>query len=77
MLCRGGAEAPALHFDDSALGFYPGSDVLGSLQVGDLGQRIGDADRRAAARGTPAARRALAAGLGDYGWYQSSAWLPA
>jgi hypothetical protein len=44
------AAALALHFDDSALGFYPGSDVLGSLQVGDVGQRIGDADRRAAAR---------------------------
>jgi hypothetical protein len=40
------AEALALHFDDSALGFYPGSDVLGSLQVGDVGQRIGDADVR-------------------------------
>jgi hypothetical protein len=46
MLCRGGAKALALHFDDSALGFYPGSDVLGSLQVGDVGQRIGDADVR-------------------------------
>jgi hypothetical protein len=41
-----GREALALHFDDSALGFYPGSDVLGSLQVGDVGQRIGDADVR-------------------------------
>jgi hypothetical protein len=30
------AEALALHFDDSALGFYLGSDVLGSLQVGDV-----------------------------------------
>ena len=46
MLCRGGAEALALHLDDSALGFYPGSDVLGSLQVGDVGRRIGDADVR-------------------------------
>jgi 5,10-methylenetetrahydromethanopterin reductase len=40
------AEALALHFDDSALGFYPGSGVLGSLQVRDVGQRIGDADVR-------------------------------